>query len=130
MEGAHIPRCVIVDDHAGFLRLARAALEREGVEVVGVAATSAQAIARTRELRPDVVLIDIFLEHGCGFALAERIAGRVTGPAAGGTSVILMSTYAETDLAELIETSPAIAFLTKRDLTGGAVRQILDRTSR
>lgn len=41
-----------------------------------------------------------------------------------------MSTYADSDFAELIETSPAAAFLSKCQLTVRAIRQILDRASR
>ena len=121
---------MIVDDHADFLGAARAALECEGIEVVGVATTSAQAIARTRDLRPDVVLIDVFLGQESGFVLAERIAEDTGPPAAGRPAVILMSTAAGTDLAELIKASPAIAFLPKRNLTGGAVHQVLDHATR
>lgn len=66
---------MIVDDNDDFLRSAHVALEREGIDVLGVASTSAQAIARTLELRPDVLLIDVCLGGECGLALAERIAG-------------------------------------------------------
>jgi DNA-binding NarL/FixJ family response regulator len=54
-------RCLIVDDNDGFLQAARARLNREGIDVVGVASTSAEAVARVGELRPDVVLVDIRL---------------------------------------------------------------------
>jgi hypothetical protein len=38
--------------------------------------------------------------------------------------VILISTYAERDFCELIETSPAIGFLSKPDLSAQAIREI------
>jgi PleD family two-component response regulator len=52
---------LIVDDSWLFLEAARGRLEREGLRVVGVAATSAEALRRAEELRPEVVLVDIML---------------------------------------------------------------------
>ena len=37
-------RCLIVDDSAGFVDAARGLLECEGLSVVGVASTSAEAL--------------------------------------------------------------------------------------
>ena len=45
-------RCLIVDDSAPFLAAARKLLEREGISVVGVASTSAEALKPAQELRP------------------------------------------------------------------------------
>jgi CheY-like chemotaxis protein len=44
-------RCLIVDDNQPFLDAARLLLEREGVAVVGVATTSAEALRLEEELR-------------------------------------------------------------------------------
>jgi CheY-like chemotaxis protein len=63
---------LIVDDNPLFLEAARDLLEREGQHVVGVAATSAEALQRAEELRPEVVLVDIMLGSESGSAL--RIA--------------------------------------------------------
>ena len=49
-------RCLIVDDSPRFLAAARGLLERQGLTVVGVASTSAEALERVRELRPDAVV--------------------------------------------------------------------------
>ena len=54
-------RCLIVDDSADFIDAARGLLECEGIAVVGVASTSADALRRFDELRPDVTLVDINL---------------------------------------------------------------------
>jgi DNA-binding NarL/FixJ family response regulator len=116
-------QCVIVDDNDHFLEAARDALERDGVQVVGVASSGAEAIARIGELRPDVTLVDVCLGEESGFALAERIAG---ASAADPSPVILVSTYAQTDFEEMIATSSALTFLSKSDLSGGAIREILE----
>src|SRR3954469_820169 len=54
-------RCLIVDDNRPFLDAARLLLEREGIAVVGVATTTAEALRLEEELRRDVVLVDIRL---------------------------------------------------------------------
>jgi hypothetical protein len=42
--------------------------------------------------------------------------------------VILVSAYAEADLAEMISLSPAVGFLPKSDLSPDAIRDLLDVT--
>ncbi len=116
-------RCVIVDDNDHFLEAARDALERDGIAVVGVATNIADALTRTRELRPDVTLVDVCLGEESGFALAEEIT-RTSG--AEPSSVILVSTYAESDFESMVESSPALAFLSKSDLSGRTIREILN----
>ena len=67
-------RYLLVDDNRYFLGAARDLLEREGIEVVGVASTSAETLRLVGQLRPDVVLVDIDLGDECGFDLASRLA--------------------------------------------------------
>ena len=114
-------RCLIVDDSARFLEAARELLEREGITIVGVASTSAEALERAQELRPDVALVDIDLGGESGFELAQRIADAPVP-----LPVILVSTRSEDEFAELIETSPALGYLSKAHLSAHAVRHLLD----
>ncbi len=119
-------RCLIVDDSPRFLDAARGLLERQGITVVGVASTSAEAIRFAEELRPDVTLLDIDLGGQSGFEVARRLQRAATlAPA----RVILTSTHAEQDYADLIAASPAIGFLPKSALSGSAIRDLLDRVS-
>jgi CheY-like chemotaxis protein len=114
-------RLLIVDDNAQFLRAARDLLEREGMDVVAVASTSAEALERAAEVRPDVALVDVVLGEESGLDLAQRLAdGPVPQP-----RVVLVSTYAQQDFADLIDESPAVGFLSKSDLSGRALRQVL-----
>ena len=115
-------RCLIVDDSPRFLDAARGLLERQGIVVVGVASNSAEALQRAEELRPDVTLLDIDLGGESGLELARRLR-RQAGPTP--APVILISTHAEQDYAELIAASPAIGFLPKTALSAAAIRDLL-----
>ena len=114
-------RILLVDDSGSFRHAARALLEGEGQDVVGVAATVTEAIARAEQLRPAVALVDITLAAESGFELARRLAELDPAPA-----VILISTHAEEDFADLIAESPAIGFLPKSELSAEAVLRLLD----
>jgi CheY-like chemotaxis protein len=113
---------LIVDDSADFRDAAGAMLERAGIDVVGKASNSAEALRFYEDLHPDVALVDIDLGGEDGFALAEQL-DRVS--TAGALAVILVSTYAESDLAEMIEASPAVGFLQKFSLSPDAIRDMV-----
>ena len=108
-------RCVIVDDDEDFLGVARTSLERGGVIVVGVADSRAAALQRVGELRPDVVLVDIRLGAESGFDVVRDLAGRL----------IMISSYAEADYADLIAEAPVAGFLPKTQLSAMAIRRVL-----
>jgi DNA-binding NarL/FixJ family response regulator len=114
---------LIVDDNWLFVEAARDRLEGEGLRVVGVAATSAEALRRAEELRPEVVLVDVMLGGESGFELARRLAAHQRD---GGPAVILISTYSAADFAAPIAESPATGFLPKRELSADAIRRIVD----
>jgi DNA-binding NarL/FixJ family response regulator len=115
-------RCLIVDDSPRFLDAARGLLERQGVTVVGVASTSAEAVERATELRPDVALLDIDLGGESGFDVARRLSGEAT---LARTRMILISTHAEQDYTDLIAASPVVGFLSKSALSADAIRALI-----
>jgi DNA-binding NarL/FixJ family response regulator len=117
-------RCLIVDDSEHFLGAARRMLEREGVSVVGVASSGAQAIERARALRPDVILVDVDLGPESGFDVVRRLAEDAAGSAA---RLILISSYPEADVAELAGASVAAGYLSKLRLSAAAIRAALER---
>ena len=117
---------LIVDDNRAFLEAARNLLEREGLSVVGVASTIDEALRQADQLRPDVALVDISLAEESGFELARRLCEH---PPGGGPPVILISTHAEADFADLIADSPAAGFLAKSQLSAEAIRGILNGRS-
>jgi DNA-binding NarL/FixJ family response regulator len=66
-------RVVLVDDHALFRAGVRSELDGL-VDVVGDAATVAEAVALIREQAPDVVLLDVHMPDGGGLAVLHEIA--------------------------------------------------------
>jgi DNA-binding NarL/FixJ family response regulator len=114
--------CLIVDDNPGFITAARQLLERQGIDVVGVASSCDEAVRRAYELRPDVILVDVDLGAESGFDVARRLA-----EADGLTElrVVLISMYAEKDFTDLISASPAIGFVSKPSLSASAIYDVL-----
>jgi DNA-binding NarL/FixJ family response regulator len=115
-------RALIVDDNDAFLEGAAALLRRQGMEVLGVASNSLQALRLVEKLRPDVVLVDINLGDEDGFALAEKLV-REHGEV---SRVVLVSTQSEEDLSQLIGASPAAAFISKSRLSAQAISAAID----
>jgi DNA-binding NarL/FixJ family response regulator len=124
-----LTRCLIVDDNEPFLEAARVLLEREGLRVAAVAPTYAEALDLFETLRPDVVLIDVFLGEQSGLELARDLAEDGHGPG-GAATVILISTHTEADLGDLIAASPAAGFLLKSELSAEAIRSIVAASER
>ncbi len=116
-------RCLLVDDNDAFLETASLLLEREGLTVVGVALSIAQALRQAHALRPDLILVDIGLGDESGFDLAQLLARDDLS-----ADVILISTGAEADYRELIAESPAAGFLAKSELSVRGISRILGHT--
>jgi DNA-binding NarL/FixJ family response regulator len=114
--------CLIVDDSAGFLAVARRLLERQGMTVVGVASSGDEALRWLGQTMPDVVLVDLELGAESGLEVAERLDRR---PGSLPTAIILISTHAEEDYHDLIAASPAIGFVSKADLSVDAILEVL-----
>jgi DNA-binding NarL/FixJ family response regulator len=117
------PTLLIVDDHPGFRSLARRLLEAGGFEVVGEAADGHAAVTVARELRPDVVLLDVQLPGIDGFEVTERLGDGEAGPA-----VVLTSTRDRADYGERVERCGARGFVPKAELSGATLRAILGAT--
>jgi DNA-binding NarL/FixJ family response regulator len=119
-------RCLIVDDNPHFLESACALLERGGINVVGVASNSAEALRRAEELKPDFALLDIDIGGESGFDLAWLLERETSLEPA---RMIMTSAYSEEDFAELIAATRAAGFISKSNLSAPAIREILGMRS-
>jgi DNA-binding NarL/FixJ family response regulator len=87
--------------------------------VVGVASTSAEALQQAIQLRPDIALLGINLGGESGFDLARRLFREARlAPC----RMILISTHAEQDYADLIAASPVLGFIPKSALSADVIR--------
>jgi DNA-binding NarL/FixJ family response regulator len=66
-------RVLIVDDHALFSEALGPLLEQNGMEVLGIAGSGAEALEAVRREGPEVVLVDLGLPDMTGLALGREI---------------------------------------------------------
>lgn len=111
---------LIVDDHASFRTSAKRVLEDAGYEVIGEAHDGESAIAAARDLRPEVVLLDVELPDINGFEVAPRLGLDDYAPA-----VILTSSRDRGEFGGIIAVSCARGFLPKGELSGPALAALL-----
>jgi DNA-binding NarL/FixJ family response regulator len=111
---------VIVDDHDEFRSRARKLLERAGYRVVGEAADGTDAIAETRRLEPDIVLVDIQLPGRDGFSIARELALAPDAP-----KVVLISSREAADYGRQLLDTAALGFIHKARLSPTALEQLV-----
>ncbi|MEU7033732.1 response regulator transcription factor [Streptomyces sp. NPDC046237] len=71
-------RVLLVDDHEVVRRGLRDLIDDEpDMEVIGEAATAAQALARGPALRPDVAVLDVRLPDGDGISVCRELRSRM-----------------------------------------------------
>jgi DNA-binding NarL/FixJ family response regulator len=116
-------RCLIVDDNPDFLEAARVFLERDGLAVAGMAGNGSEALEQAEALRPDVILVDITLGNESGLDVARRLS---ENGARDRSTVILISTRAEEEVADLVVESPAAGYIPKSELSADAIRRFVD----
>jgi two-component system, chemotaxis family, chemotaxis protein CheY len=116
---------LVVDDHAGFRATAAALLSAGGFDVVGEAGSGAEAVAATRALAPDVVLLDVLLPDHDGFVVSRLI--RRYAPS---TRVVLCSARAAVDFGTRVWECGAIGFVAKGELSAPALVALLQTDRR
>ncbi|HYO88693.1 MAG TPA: response regulator transcription factor [Candidatus Limnocylindrales bacterium] len=103
-----VVRVALVDDHGIVRQGLRALLNRPGIEVVGEADSGSSAIELARELQPDVMLLDIRMKDSDGLQSLPLIK-----QASPGTSVIMLTTYANPGYLARAINSGASGYLSK-----------------
>jgi DNA-binding NarL/FixJ family response regulator len=114
------PRLLIVDDHEDFRTSARALLELEGFDVVGLAEDGEAALEAVTALAPDIVLLDIQLPGIDGFDVARALSERGDAP-----KVVLISSRSGSEYAHRLRAAPVQGFLGKHELTGAALHALV-----
>jgi DNA-binding NarL/FixJ family response regulator len=110
-------RILIVDDHELVRRGLRSILQtRPEWEICGEAADGSKAVEKVRELKPDIVLLDITMPHMNGLDVARIIRRDV--PQA---KVIILSQYDEAEMRARAFEVGAQGYISKSD----AARQLL-----
>jgi len=100
-------RVVIAEDEA-LIRLDLAEmLAEEGYEVVGQAADGEQAVELVRDLRPDLVVLDVKMPKLDGISAAELIARERIAP------VVILTAFSQRELVERAREAGAMAYLVK-----------------
>ena len=102
-------RVLLVDDHQ-LVRAGLAALldTADGVNVVGEAADGRQAIEQARQLRPDVILMDLSMPVMGGAAATREVLAELPG-----TSIVVLTSFSERDRVSEALAAGAIGYLLK-----------------
>ncbi len=105
VAGANI---LVVEDQRAVAGALRMRLRGLGYDVVGIAKDGNEAIERARELRPDLILMDIRLGDGIdGIEAAHRIRAQYDIP------VVYVSAYADRDLLDRARATQPAGFINK-----------------
>ena len=105
-------KLIIVDDHAVIRKGLAKLLAGQDIEIIAEAATGIEAIAKTRELKPDVLLMGVTMPEMDGLDALKKIRQLVPQ-----TKVIMMSAYHNPTYIPRSAALGAAAFLWK-DATG------------
>ena len=100
-------RILVAEDEA-LIRLDLAEMLIEaGYDVVGQASNGEQAVALSRELRPDLVLMDVKMPVLDGISAAEQIGEERIAP------VVMLTAFSQTELVERARDAGVMAYIIK-----------------
>ena len=98
---------VIAEDEAIIRLDLREMLEEEGYSVVGEAGRGDQAVELVRNLKPDVVILDVKMPGMDGIEAAKRIS------AEGICAVLMLTAFSQREVVEQARDAGALAYLVK-----------------
>lgn len=100
-------RVVIAEDEAIIRLDLKESLEEEGYDVVGEAGRGDQAIELVRELKPDLVILDIKMPGVDGLTAARTIAAERI------CAVLMLTAFSQREIIEEARDAGALAYLVK-----------------
>lgn len=101
------PRVLVAEDEA-LIRLDLVELlGDEGYEVIGQASDGEAAVAMARELKPDLVIMDVKMPKMDGITAAETIAEERIAP------IVMLTAFSQRDLVERARDAGALAYVVK-----------------
>ncbi|MGH9206214.1 MAG: ANTAR domain-containing response regulator, partial [Acidimicrobiales bacterium] len=100
-------RVVIAEDEAIVRLDLKEILEEEGYEVVGETGRGDEAVDLSRDLAPDLVILDIKMPGLDGLAAAARISE------SGRSAVLILTAFSQRDFIEQARDAGVLAYLVK-----------------
>ncbi len=99
---------IVIADNESIIRMdLREMLEEAGHEVVGESFNGIKAVELTRQLRPDLVIMDIKMPEMDGITASKIIADEKLAP------VILLTAFSQKDIVAKAKDSGVLAYLVK-----------------
>ena len=107
-DAPQVPRRVVVAEDESLIRIDIVETLRDnGFDVVGEAGDGETAVALARELRPDLVVMDIKMPKLDGIAAAKQLTDDNVAP------VVLLTAFSQRDLVERATEAGALAYVVK-----------------
>jgi two-component system, response regulator PdtaR len=100
-------RLLIADDEPLIRMNLREGLQEQGYLIVGETGDGQSAVNLTRQLRPDLVLLDVKMPHMDGIAAAKVIAEEGLAP------VLLLTAYSSRELVDEARAAGVLGYLVK-----------------
>ncbi len=102
-------RVLIVDDHGVFRNGLKAVINHQAdMEVVGEAEDGEKAVALTRELQPDIILMDVKMPVMDGAEATRRILSEMPG-----MKILALSIYADEEFIAGMVRAGALGYILK-----------------
>ncbi|MBM3672557.1 MAG: response regulator [Actinobacteria bacterium] len=100
-------RVVIAEDEAIIRLDLKEMLEEEGYAVVGETGRGDEAVALVKEVRPDLVILDVMMPGIDGLTAARQIAAERLA------AILVLTAFSQRDLVEEARDAGALAYLVK-----------------
>jgi DNA-binding NarL/FixJ family response regulator len=115
-------KVLIVDDQAPFRLAARAVVEAtDGFDVIGEVETGEASVDAAKDLKPDLVLMDVNLPGIDGLEATRRILADANGDRP--LIVLVLSTYEAAEYGPRATEAGAASFISKSDFSPDRLEQ-------